>query len=271
MQTNAEPVNRPTRLRFVFDLITTVALLAGVGFVIWTNWPKLQPSRKVVILPRNPVSLDGAATLGSATAPVILLTYTDFQCPFCGRFARDTMPKIRKDYVDTGKIQIAIRNLPLPIHSLAPGAAVAAVCAKRQGRFWEMHDLIFQDQKHLEAADLTRRAAQIGLDVPAFEHCRDEPTATAELETDRRSAEALHINSTPISLIGIRQRDGRVRLVQEVTGAAPFEAVSKQLDATLQSGTPDGSLLNVATGSLACAVTLAAAVWWLRRRRHQPA
>ena len=268
MESTTEVSARRGRARFVFDLITTVAMLAAAGFVIWSNWPKARP-RKNITLPHDPVSLDGAATSGSATAPVVLLTYTDFQCPYCGRFARDTMPRIRKQYVDTGRIQIAIRNLPLPIHPLAPGAAVTAACAGRQGRFWQMHDLLFQDQKHLEAADLASRASQLGLDMTAFDHCRDDPTATAEIETDRRGAEVMRITSTPTSLIGIRQADGRARVVQVLPGAVPYESMSKELDLALQQPTATDAVVTAAAGPVAGGLAIVAAMWLYYRHRRR--
>jgi protein-disulfide isomerase len=94
-------------------------------------------------LPTAPVSVVDAVSKGNALAPIAMIVYSDFQCPFCKRFARETLPTLVARYVDTGKLRIFFRNFPLPIHAQAERAAEASECAARFGQFWEMHDKIF--------------------------------------------------------------------------------------------------------------------------------
>lgn len=91
-----------------------------------------------------------ARTKGSATAPVTIYEMSDFQCPWCGRFARETMPTLEREYVATGKVRIIFVNFPLPMHPNAGPAAELAMCAARQGKFWPMHDLLFRTQERWE-------------------------------------------------------------------------------------------------------------------------
>jgi protein-disulfide isomerase len=91
-----------------------------------------------------------ARTKGSATAPVTIYEMSDFQCPWCGRFARETMPTLEREYVATGKVRIIFVNFPLPMHPNAAPAAELAMCAAKQEKFWPMHDLLFRTQDRWE-------------------------------------------------------------------------------------------------------------------------
>jgi protein-disulfide isomerase len=94
--------------------------------------------------------LQPARTKGSATAPVTMYIMSDFQCPFCARFARETFPLLEREYVATGKVRMIFVNFPLPMHPNAGPAAELAMCAARQGKFWQIHDLLFRNQEHWE-------------------------------------------------------------------------------------------------------------------------
>lgn len=95
-------------------------------------------------------ALRAARTKGSATAPVTIYEMSDFQCPWCGRFARETLPLLEREYVATGKVKIVFVNFPLSMHKNAVPAAELAMCAARQNRFWQMHDLLFRTQERWE-------------------------------------------------------------------------------------------------------------------------
>lgn len=92
--------------------------------------------------------LQPARTKGAATAPVTMYIMSDFQCPFCAQFARETFPVLEREYVATGKVRMVFVNFPLPMHPNAGPAAELAMCAARQGKFWQMHDLLFRNQDH---------------------------------------------------------------------------------------------------------------------------
>ena len=123
-------------------------------------------------LPADPVSLEGAAVKGRREARVAIIEYSDFQCPFCARFAIDTLPQIDKTYIATGKVLMAFRHLPLEaIHPFAVDAGASVECAGRQDRFWDMHDRLFQNPKQLDPNTLRGHAQALSLDIAAYDAC----------------------------------------------------------------------------------------------------
>jgi len=114
--------------------------------------------------PQDPgVPIEGDPVLGSSNAPVTMVEISDFQCPFCGKYARETFPQIKKEYVDTGKVKIIFKNFPLPMHPNAQKAAEAAECAADQGKFWEYKEKLFANQNNLSVEDLKKYAQESGL------------------------------------------------------------------------------------------------------------
>ena len=136
-----------------------------------------------------PVAVPAAATtpladqriLGSADAQVMIIEFTDLQCPYCARFARDTWPLLRERYVDTGKVRFATRDLPLPMHEFAVPAAVAARCAGEQGRFWEFREALFAAQATLGHDTFVDLARKFDLDLEKFATCRSDELQTAKV------------------------------------------------------------------------------------------
>src|SRR5207247_11262883 len=109
---------------------------------------------------------------GHKTPPLTMVEFTDYQCPCCGRYARDTYAQIDKEYVATGKIKYVLLDLPLEsIHPFAFKAAEAAYCAGEQGKYWEMHDRLFADQKAIASKDRPEHAQALRLDSGKFEEC----------------------------------------------------------------------------------------------------
>ncbi len=232
-----EPFTKPSRSqwRSVLGIAETVLILAAAIFIIVGSArsggasgvrPPIRPESP---LPKVPLSPEGAMTKGSPSARVALIEYSDFQCPFCGRFVRDTLPTLERRYVDTGKVLLVFRQRPLPIHPFAEKAAEADVCAARQGKGWEMHDLLFQDQAHLDTASLGQRAKQLGLEGSAFDSCL-AGDAAGQVKTDAVGADAAHITGTPGFFVGAVGPDGTVVVSKRLNGALPVEQFSKVLD-----------------------------------------
>jgi protein-disulfide isomerase len=170
--------------------------------------------------------------LGPADAPVMIIEFTDLQCPYCARFARDTWPLLRERYVDTGKIRFATRDLPLPIHEFALPAAVAARCAGQQGKFWEYREALFRDQSLLSQGRYAELAGEFGLDRTRFESCRADPAVLAAVRADAALAASSGISSTPSFVIG-RVVNGEFA-GEVMSGAKPFEVFQQRLDSLLQ-------------------------------------
>jgi protein-disulfide isomerase len=169
--------------------------------------------------------------LGRADAPVTLIEFTDQQCPYCARYALETFPQIRRNYVDTGKLRYTSRDLPLPFHSFALPAAVAARCAGEQGRFWEYRERLFEEQSRLGTAPYGELARDLGLDLPRFDACRRDGRQEAQVRSDIELARAQGIGSTPSFVIG-RFVNG-VFTGTTFSGAQPYAQFAARIDALL--------------------------------------
>jgi protein-disulfide isomerase len=190
--------------------------------------------RKPRPVPKEAISLTGAATMGADDARVVIILFSDFQCPFCARFATETLPQLERAYLRTGKVRLVFRHLPLSsIHAFANQAAESAWCAGQQGRFWTLHDRFFQNPSQLDDTSIGLSVRAIGLDVGVFERCRGQRQAQAQLAEDAATAKRLGVTVTPTFLLGTRLTDGTVRAASWFTGAQPFEEFQKQLDKVL--------------------------------------
>jgi protein-disulfide isomerase len=226
------------RLDVVASVVVIVCALTVTAVAVRLAWavPAASPSTRPRLsepLPKEPLSLTGAAVQGSADAKVALVEYYDYQCPACGQFTRDVLPRIVKDFVDTGKVLLAFRQFPLEgLHPLALGAATAAECAATQGRFREMHELLIRDPQHLDRSSLVDDARRLGLGVQDFESCMN----TAGVERVKRSlteGSALGIHGTPTVMLGMLLPDGQVRVTQRFHGAPKTDDLVSGLDAAI--------------------------------------
>ena len=186
-------------------------------------------------MPTEPVSLEGAAVKGRREARIALIEYSDFQCPFCARFAVDTLPEIDKTYIATGKVLMAFRHLPLEaIHPFAVGAGASAECAGQQGRFWDMHDRLFQNPRQLDPNTLRGHAQALSLNLGAYDACL-AGGAAEKVRADGAGAAAVGVSGTPGFLLGTVESDGRVKVERRMSGASPFAVFQAAIDGLLAS------------------------------------
>jgi protein-disulfide isomerase len=171
---------------------------------------------------RVEVGVDGEPSIGSSDAPVEVVVFSDFECPFCARFAQQTLAGL-KDFVDAGRLRLVFRNFPLPFHSDAQKAAEAAECASEQGKFWEFHDRLFASQNDLAVASLKNYAKEMGLDSAGFDECLDSGRMAAEVQSDLADGEKAGVSGTPTSFV-----NGII-----VVGAQPPEAFRKVIEQEL--------------------------------------
>lgn len=152
--------------------------------------------------PPRKIALDGYGSLGPATAPLTVVEFSDFECPHC----RDAAPVIKaliKKF--PGEVRVVFKHFPLNLHVMARDAAVATEAANRQGKFWEMHDKVFENQDHLSQDTLKDLARQIGLDLKQYEKDVTDPVLAARVEASRKEGEVLGINSTPTVFVNGRR------------------------------------------------------------------
>jgi protein-disulfide isomerase len=208
-----------------FWLALGVVAVLGIGLIGYlANRPK---ATATTVDPNLPALKAEGYVLGSATAPVEVIEFADFECPGCGQFATITEPDVRTNLVNTGKIRIRFMDYPLPMHRNTWDASLAAACANDQGKFWEMHDVIFanQDRWNGEATGRPRGvladlAKGLGLDMPKYEACMDAETHRRKIEAHKAEAERRQVNSTPtFSFNGTT-----------VAGALPYDTFKKMVE-----------------------------------------
>jgi protein-disulfide isomerase len=228
--------NNTTTIGQVFELAATVVPVALVPLVIVVFSLLLHDRRDEHELmpgpgappPSAPVSIAGAPALGRADAPVMLMMYADFQCPYCGTFVRDVLPEIKARYVAIGQVQVVFGNLPLRINPLAHKAAEAAACADRQRRLRQMHDAECAGHARLDEAALRVAAEHLGLDMPALDACLADGSAPA-VDADVESAKALSISATPTFFVGTHENNSSVRVTERMSRTNPISSFSEAI------------------------------------------
>src|SRR5262245_57465477 len=209
-----------SRFGTLLDIVTTCAVLAASLSIGWSaltlrTAPVARPADAP--LPRDPVSISSGVRLGSSTARIVVLEYTDFQCPYCSQFAREVFPLLREKYVNVGTVAFIFRNFPLPMHKDARTDAALAVCAGAHDRFWQVHDLLFRSPS-LASSLLREYERKLNLDPGAMDECVNGPGAK-QVQADIASGQALGVASTPTFFFGVLEKDGRMRVRQRLLGA----------------------------------------------------
>jgi len=211
---------------------------------------------------RVEVSTDDDAVLGDPNAPVTIIEFSDYQCQFCSRFWEQTLPLIKSNYIETGKVKLIFRDLPLTGlgHAYAQKAGEATECAEEQGMFWEMHDKLFENygelsstQKQVDVViegreiitlvsggntynlDITDSismiggfALDLGLDITEFNSCLDSGKYEDEVNKDYNYGGNAGVSGTPTFFIG-NDKEGYIKIV----GAQPFEVFKQVIDSEL--------------------------------------
>ena len=172
---------------------------------------------------RYAVATDGAPVRGNPNAKIAIVEFSDFQCPFCGRVT-PTLRQVESEYGDD--VRIVFKHLPLSIHPKAPAAHAASYAAQKQGKFWEMHDKIFENQRDLAEETFVRYAGELGLDVEQFKKDAASKEAKDAVQKDVAEASKLGVSGTPGFFI-----NGRF-----LSGAQPFPAFKSLIDAELGRG-----------------------------------
>ena len=242
MATEERPASAGPGFRAILDVVAAVATVAAAAAVVWALVLRSPPpvatqsradNSRSLPVPAEPVAIDGAPILGDPKASLAMVLFSDFECPYCGRFANDALPSIKTNYLDTGKVQLAFKHFPVSgRHPRARPAAEVAVCAAKQGKFWAFHDELFTDPKKLSDADLVSYQKKVGLDENQLRACL-KADAEGRIDQDAALAKTLSIQGTPTFLVGRLQGDGRVKVSQVIAGALPATEFAARLDALL--------------------------------------
>ena len=166
------------------------------------------------------VGLDGAPARGASRAPVTIALFSDFECPYCVK-AEATLRTLEAAY--PGKVKIAFRHRPLPMHEHARIAAKASVAAEAQGRFWEYHDVLVAHRDALDRVSLQGYARTLGLDLARFGRDMDDPRTEARISADEKQAAKLHVEGTPTAFVNGRR----------IVGAQPIAVYRDAIDRAL--------------------------------------
>ena len=220
-----------------FKLGAPGAIIVGAVIVavaiIYTNYDRVDTKDQEAQLQDEVVEVtaDDDAVLGDANAPVTIIEFSDYQCPFCKDFWSETLPSIVEEYVSVGKVKFVYRDFPLSSHPLAMPFAEAAECAGDQDKYWDMHDMIFEEQDKLangtldsiDITDLSVWAWDLEMDVDEFEICMEEHKYLKEIQKDFDDGTKAGVSGTPTFFI-----NGEM-----IRGALPFEAFKTVIEEKL--------------------------------------
>lgn len=203
-------------------LLFAVGMLLGLFFAYGciiekssTNTPKITNISYMIGVGSNPV-------LGNASAPITIVEFTDYQCPYCKRHAIETFPQIDNNYIKTGKVKYYIRDFPITqIHDNAHNGAVAARCAGEHGKYWEMHKLLFENQNDWESLskqDLAQKFASyvssLGASESAFSSCFASGKFDNKISADIADSQIYGISGTPSSIIILPKTISEAKLLE---------------------------------------------------------
>jgi protein-disulfide isomerase len=207
----------------------------GVGYLVWgmnigeavAAEPQAQPAVQIPEqVQRFDVPVDDDYIYGPEDAPITIVEFSDYECPYCKRWYDQVWLRLREEYPD--EIRLVYRDLPLPGHPNAIPSAEAANCAGEQDKYWQFHDLLFSDKYGLNAQAYLDYAGELGLDMEAFRQCVEERRYKEEVEADLAWASQLGVSSTPTFFInGI-----------PLVGAQPFEVFQQVIDLELSGEIP---------------------------------
>ena len=187
---------------------------------------KARPTKASVATLGNPI-------LGDLKAPVTIVEFTDYQCPFCRKFYSNAYKELKKEYIDTGKLRFVLRDLPLGFHQYAKPAAISAHCAGEQDKFWQMHDTLFEGGGKFKPDDILGYAKMLGLENNAFKSCLTSSRYNEGIEQDVKDANKAGITGTPGFVVG-RTTDNMVRGTF-ISGTRPFSVFKAEIEKLLSA------------------------------------
>lgn len=234
-------------LMLILSIVQTVLLLVAVielGLILGQGGPAMAPNKgqqnnKAENMAGNNAAPTNAPTennvptgknvdgyfKGNEDAKVVVVEWSDFECPFCHRFYTETMSQIESKYIETGDIKFVFKQFPLSFHAQAQKAAEASECAGEQGKFWEMHNLLFESGVEGGVTGFKQYASDLGLNTEQFNTCLDSGKYVQKIADDIAEGQAKGISGTPGFLI-----NGKL-----VVGAQPYAVFEQEIEAALNA------------------------------------
>ena len=228
---------KPSRVELAKNILVLSALTGLLGLsllMIWRLWPENPVSAAAVSLEGKVHNVGGAPSIGQRESPVALVEFTDFQCHFCNKFASEVLPELRRRYVESGQLLFVFRQFPITdLHPAAAEAGAAAICANEQGRFWQMHDSLFQQPRANGDWAFSERVRAIGLNADAFATCM-KGVGPIAVRADLRVGDSIGIAGTPKFLVGRLSTDGSMTSIRRITGARSINTFTDAIDQLLR-------------------------------------
>ena len=206
----------------IFNLDSKVNFIAAGVLAGGSEKQGTPPGSDAPSAPSVEIEVNGNVK-GLNDAPVTIVEYSDFECPFCTRFYENTLPLITSNYIEKGKVKFIYKDFPLGFHTNAQKAAEAAKCAGEQDKFWDMHDRLFERGVSGGVSSFKQYASQIGLDTTEFNNCLDSGKMTSAVQQDFAEGQLKGVTGTPAFFIN----------GQSLVGAQPFEAFQQIIEAEL--------------------------------------
>jgi protein-disulfide isomerase len=226
-------VKKESTTNRIFYLIFALVAIGGIGALTYASTRSGNAARVTTVDSTLPPVQSEGYVIGSPTAPVEVIEFGDFECPVCSQFATLTEPDVRTRLVNAGQLRFRYIDFPLDMHRNTWNASRAAACADEQGKFWDMHDALYQNQDRWngEATDNPDKffkglAKQIGLKQDQFDGCVDTKKYQAKIQAHHRLALDRRINATPTFIIGSTQR----------TGSVPYDEFKRVVDSAMAAG-----------------------------------
>ncbi len=200
------------------------------------------PTRTQAFKPVD-IRLGQKESRGAEDAPVTLIEYSDYHCPFCKRHADQVLPALLEKYVESGKVRFIMREYPIPrLHPRAEAASRVALCAGEQGQYWAMHDALFEDQKTTSDEHFNSLAAGLGLDQEAFAECIGSDRIAERIKANTSEAQRMGVSGTPSFVVGLTDPEDsdKVKLTKFIRGAQSQQAFSAAIDELLKTAMIEG-------------------------------
>jgi NhaA family Na+:H+ antiporter len=231
-----------SRLKSALDVLASLAVLVAAIALCWTLFARgtvtggAPPTRGGAIDVDHLEFLPGKNANSRGNGKLVVVEFADYQCPFCGSYARETFPQVERELIAPGLVTYIFRHFPLEaIHPLAFRASEAAECAAEQGRHWELHERLFSQPMALTPVDLVNHARGAEIDLTEFDKCLTGGSKASLVRSHMDEGTRLGVSGTPAFFFGRVESDGSIRLMKRVNGSLSFSLFKGTLDAVASS------------------------------------